>query len=176
MIRTLAAFVFALSIAAALPAQKEKREPLTDNQQDQIAEAGIDPVARVDLYVKFLNEHADTIRGLIKRAKSPARSHRLDGELQDFTALMDELGDNLDVYSQRNADLRKSLKGLNEGVQNWQGVLHDLPSEPGFELSLKEAVDSSKDLADQAKQITSDQEAYFKAHPDEKNQDRAEPK
>jgi hypothetical protein len=174
--RTLAAFIFALSIATTLPAQKEKREPLTDTQQDQIAEAGIDPVARVDLYVKFLNEHADSIRSLIKRAKSPSRSHRLDGELQDFAALMDEFGDNLDVFSQRNADIRKSLKGLNEGVQNWQGVLHDLPSEPGFELSLKEALDSSKDLADQAKQITSDQEAYFKAHPDEKNQDRAEPK
>jgi hypothetical protein len=174
--RNLAGFVFCLFLAATLPAQKEKREPLTETQQDQIAEAGIDPVARVDLYVKFLNEHAYTIRSLIKRAKSAARSHRLDGELQDFTALMDELGDNLDVYAQREADLRKSLKGLNDGVENWQGVLHDLPSEPAFELSLKEALDSSKDLGDQTKQISADQDAYFKAHPDEKNQDRAEPK
>jgi hypothetical protein len=174
--RTLVAFVFCLSIVSALSAQKEKREPLTANQQDQIAEAGIDPVARVDLYVRFLNEHAETIRGLIKRAKSPARSHRLDGELQDFTALMDELGDNLDMFSERKADLRKSLKGLNDGIQSWQSVLHDLPSEPAFELSLKEALDSNKDLGDQAKQIATDQEAYFKAHPDEKGQDRAEPK
>jgi hypothetical protein len=174
--RTLAALVFCFLFYAALPAQKEKPEPLTENQQDQIAEAGIDPVARVDLYVKFLNEHSDTIRGLIKRAKTPSRTRRLDDELQDFAALMDELGDNLDVYSQRNADLRKSLKGLNEGVQGWQGVLHDLPSEPGFELELKEALDSVGDLATQAKQITTDQEAYFKAHPDEKGQDRAEPK
>ncbi len=89
---------------------------------------------------------------------------------------MDELGDNLDVFSERKADLRKSLKGLNESIQRWQGVLHDLPSEPVFELSLKEAVESVSDLADQTKQITSDQEAYFKAHPDEKGQDRAEPK
>jgi hypothetical protein len=174
--RTLAAFVFCLLLATILPAQKEKREPLTDNQQDQIAETGIDPVARVNLYVRFIGEHAETIRGLIKRAKSPARAHRLDDELQDFTALMDELGDNLDVFSERKADIRKSLKGLNEGVQNWQGVLHDLPSEPGFEISLKEALDSSNDLAQQAKQLTADQEAYFKAHPDEKGQDRWEPK
>jgi len=174
--RILAVFALCLALATLLPAQKEKREPLTEVQQDQIAEAGIDPVARVDLYVKFLGEYADTIRGLIKRAKSPARARRLDDELLDFSALMDELGDNLDVYSGRKADLRKSLKGLNEGVLNWQGVLHDLPSEPGFELSLKEALDSSNDLVEQAKQITADQEAYFKAHPDEKNQDRAEPK
>ena len=133
-------------------------------------------MARVDLYVKFLNERSDTIKGLIKRAKSPSRARRIDDELQDFTALMDELGDNLDVFSERKADIRKSLKGLNEGIQRWQGVLHDLPSEPGFELSLKEALESVSDLADQTKQITSDQEAYFKAHPDEKGQDRAEPK
>jgi hypothetical protein len=160
----------------SLAAQKQKREPLTETQQDQIAEAGIDPVARVNLYVKFLDGYSDTIRGLIKRAQTTARAHRIDGELQDFTALMDELADNLDVYSQRKADLRKSLKNLNEGVQRWRSVLHDLPSEPGFELSLKEAVDSSSDLSDEVKQINTDQDDYFKAHPDEKGQDRAEPK
>ena len=174
--RILIAFLLTLLVVAHLPAQKQQREPLTEIQQDQIAEAGIDPVARVDLYVKFLNAYADTIQGLIKRAKSPARTRRLDDELLDFSALLDELGDNLDVYSQRNADLRNSLKGLNEGVGHWQGVLRDLPSEPGFELALKEAVDSSNDLAQQARQINVDQAAYFKAHPDEKGQDRAEPK
>ena len=89
---------------------------------------------------------------------------------------MDELGDNLDVYSERKADIRKALKPLNEGVARWQKSLHDLPSEPGFELSFKDALDSANDLSDQAKQITADQEAYFKAHPDEKGQDRYEPK
>ncbi|MGD0348620.1 MAG: hypothetical protein ABSA85_17800 [Terracidiphilus sp.] len=168
--------LFCLLLSAPLAAQQQKREPLTEKQQDQVEEAGIDPVARVDLYVKFLNESSDTIKGLIPRAKSTARIRRIDDELLDFAALMDELGDNLDVYSGRKADLRKSLKGLSESIQRWQGVLRDLPSEPGFELSLKEAIDSVNDLADQTKEITADQEAYFKAHPDEKGQDRAEPK
>jgi len=168
--------LFCLLLSAPLAAQQQKREPLTEKQQDQIEEAGIDPVARVDLYVKFLNDYSDTIKGLIPRAKSASRSRRIDDELQDFSALMDELGDNLDVFSQRKADLRKSLKGLNESIQRWQAVLRDLTSEPGFELSLKEAIDSTNDLTDQAKEITADQEAYFKAHPDEKGQDRAEPK
>jgi hypothetical protein len=168
--------LFCLLLAAPLPAQQQKREPLTEKQQDEIEEAGIDPVARVDLYVKFLNENSDTLKGLIPRAKSSARVRRIDDELLDFSALMDELGDNLDVFSQRKADLRKSLRGLNESIQRWQGVLHDLPSEPGFELSLKEAIDSTNDLTDQAREITADQDAYFKAHPEEKGQDRAEPK
>ena len=112
--------------------------------------------------------------GNVKRARMYAQ--RLNGELKDFAALIDELDDNLDVYSERKADIRKSLKGLNEGIARWQAVLHALPSEPGFELSLKEAFDSIGDLSDSAKQITTDQEAYFKAHPDEKGQDRYEPK
>jgi hypothetical protein len=174
--RPLLVSFFCLLLCAPLAAQTQKREPLTEKQQDEIEEAGIDPVARVDLYVKFLNEYCDTIKGLIPRAKSAARSRRIDDELEDFAALMDELGDNLDVFSQRKADLRKSLKGLNESVQHWQAILRDLPSEPGFELALKEAIDSTNDLTDQAREINADQEAYFKAHPDEKGQDRAEPK
>jgi hypothetical protein len=168
--------LFCLLLSAPLVAQKQKREPLTEKQQDQIEEAGIDPVARVDLYVKFVNDYCDTIKGLIPRAKSAARARRSDDELEDIAALMDELGDNLDMFSQRKADLRKSLKGLNESIQHWQAVLRDLPSEPGFELALKEAIDSTNDLTDQAREITADQETYFKAHPDEKGQDRAEPK
>ena len=82
-----------------LAAQKDKPEPLTDAQQDQIAEAGIFPVVRVGLYIKFLDEHSDTIKGLIPRAHTEARVRRLNGELQNFSALMDELGDNLDVYA-----------------------------------------------------------------------------
>ena len=168
--------VVSLLGTAPLHAQKEKREPLTPAEQDQVAEAGIDPVARVGLYVKFLDEHSDTIKGLITRAHTTARVQRLNGDLEDFAALADELDDNLDVYSERKADIRKSLKGLNEGIARWQAILHALPSEPGFELSLKESFDAVGDLSDQAKQIGTDQDAYFKAHPDEKNQDRYEPK
>jgi hypothetical protein len=174
--RTFAAVLISLLISAPLAAQKNKPEPLTESQQDQIAEAGIVPAARVGLYVKFIDDYSETIKGLATRAHTEARVRRLNGELQNFSALMDELGDNLDVYSERKADIRKALKPLTEGVERWQQTLHGLPSEPGFELSLKDALDSASDLSDQARQLTADQEAYFKAHPDEKDQDRYEPK
>lgn len=174
--RTLSAILFSLLIAAPLAAQKEKPEPLTAAQQDEIGEQGDNPVARIELYVKFIDDRSDAIKGLTTRAHTAARIERLNGELENFAALIDELDDNLNVYSGRKADIRKSLKGLNAGIASWQAVLHALPSEPGFELSLKEALDSIGDLSDSAKQITIDQDAYFKAHPDEKGQDRYEPK
>jgi hypothetical protein len=162
--------------AYPLFAQKEKREPLNEAQIEQIREAGIDPNARVSLYTKFLDEHAEVIKGLTNRAKGPSRSHRLDDELQDFTSLMDELGDNLDVYSDRHADIRKSLKTLTESTDRWQSIVRALAGDPVFDLSRKEAIESGEDLADQAKRLLTEQTEYFNLHKDEKGQDRAEPK
>jgi hypothetical protein len=165
-----------LLLAAPLPAQKEKREPLTEAQIEQIREAGIYPDQRVTLYTKFLNEHAEALKGLAGRAKSAARGRRLDGELQDFTALMDEFGSNLDVYSDRHADIRKSLKPLPEAIERWQGILRALAGEPAFDLARKEAIESAADLADQATRLLREQTDYFNLHKDEQGQDRAEPK
>jgi hypothetical protein len=159
-----------------LPAQKEQREPLTPPQIEEIREAGIEPIDRIKVYTRILNEHADVIKGLTFRGKSGSRARRLDDELQDFTALMDELGSNLDVYSDRHADIRKALRPLTEATVKWQGILRALAGEPAFDLSRKEAIESGEDLADQAKRLLTEQTQYFDLHKDERGQDRAEPK
>lgn len=174
--RCVSVLLAGLVLGLPLLAQKEKREPLTEDQIDQIREAGIDPPERVRLYTKFLDEHADSIKGLTNRAKSPARSRKLDDELQDLTALMDELGSNLDVYSDRKADIRKSLKPLTEAAGRWLGILRTLAGEPGFDLARKEAIESGEDLSEQAKRLLEEQMAYFDTHKDERGQQRAEPK
>ena len=162
--------------AQPLFAQKDKREPLTEVEIEQIREAGIVPNQRVDLYTKFLNEHADTIKSLTARKKNDARAQHLDNELQDFTALMDELGSNLDTYSDRHADIRKALKSLADDSPRWLIILRALAGEPVFNLSRKEAIESGEDLADEAKRLLTEQTEYFKEHKDEANQQRAEPK
>jgi hypothetical protein len=165
-----------LLLAAPLSSQKKKPEPLTEAQVEEIREAGIVPNVRVNLFTKYTSEHAETIKGLTNRAKSVARAKRIDEELQDLTALMDEFGSNLDVFSDRHADIRKSLKPLTEATDRWLGILRALPGEPGFDLARKEAIESGEDLADQAKRLLTEQTEYFNLHKDEENQDRAEPK
>ncbi len=174
--RSLSAILFCLLLVAPSLAQKQKREPLTEAQVEKIAEAGIDPDARVALYTQFLNEHADAIKSLSNRKVSDARASRLSDALENFTALMDELGENLDMYSDRKADIRKSLKDLNEATARWQGILRALAGEPGFNLARKEAIESGEDLADQARRLLQEQTDYFKEHPDQAHQDRVEPK
>jgi ABC-type transporter Mla subunit MlaD len=174
--RCLPAIFLCLLFAAPLPAQKQKREPLTEAQVEKIAEAGIDPNARVALYTQYLNEHADAIKSLTNRKVSDARANRLNDALQDFTALMDELGDNLDMYSDRKADIRKSLQKLADATPGWQNILRALAGEPAFSLARKEAIESGEDLSGQAKRLLQEQTDYFEQHPGEAGQDRAEPK
>lgn len=166
----------ALLLTGPVAAQRNQRPILTNAEVEQIREAGIYPDERIKLYTKFVDEHVDTIKNLTGRPHSMARAQKLDQALQDLASLMDELGSNLDQYGDREADLRKSLKALNEAIPKWQEALKALPSEPLFDLSQKDAIDSSKDLSDQASQMMQAQDAYFKLHKDEKGQDRAEPK
>jgi hypothetical protein len=174
--RCLPAILVGLLLAAPLAAQKQKREPLTEAQVEQIREAGIYPPERVKLYTKFIDDRALAIKGLGVRANSPARALRIDQELQDLTALMDEFGSNLDVYSERKADIRKALKPLTEATPRWLAILRALPGEAGFDLARKEAIESAQDLDDQAKRLLQEQTDYFNQHKDEAGQDRAEPK
>jgi hypothetical protein len=180
-VRSIASMLFGLFAAALLftpllPAQKDKPEPLTEAQIEEIREAGIDPNERVSLYTKYVNEHADSIKSLTNRSKSLTRAKRIDEELQDLTALMDEFGSNLDVYSDRHADIRKALKPLTEATDRWLAILRALAGEPSFDLARKEAIESGQDLADEAKRLLTEQTEYFKLHKDEQGQDRAEPK
>lgn len=163
-------------ICTLLPAQSEKRQPLSDAQIEKIREAGIYPSERIRLYTQFLDERADTIKGLTNRAKSAARGKRLDDELLDFTALIDELSSNLDQYSDRKADLRPGLKKLNESCPKWLTILRALPGEPDFDEARKEAIEACDDLGQDTKRILDEQTAYFETHKDAKGQEREEPK
>lgn len=174
--RILVVLFCSLLVAGSVAGQKKKREPLTEAQMEKIAEAGIDPNARVTLYTQYLNEHADAIKALSARAKTEARASKLNDALEDFTALQDELADNLDTLAGRKADIRKSLKALTEAAPRWQNILRALIGENGFDVSRKEAIESGQDLVSDATRLLQEQTDYFKQHPDEAGQDRWEPK
>lgn len=173
-LRLTAAFLFCLALAVPLRAQRNQPDPLTPDQQDKIAEAGIDPDARIALYTKFIDEHAQALEILSKRHES-ARDGRIDSELQSFSALVDELSSNLDEYGGRKADLRKSLKTLDDSIPRWQQMLANLPKDSTFQISRDEVADALGDLTTQTKQLTTSQATFFKEHKDAKGEQRAEP-
>jgi hypothetical protein len=172
----LLAILLTLLFPLDLCAQKEQRDPLTAAQAEEIREAAVVPALRVQLYVKFLNQHAETLRALARRAKTTARAQRIRDEILDFTALMDELASNLDQYGERKADLRQGLKSLNESSSHWSEALLAIPAEPIFDIARKESLESLHDLAEQSSTLAKEQEEYFRVHKDLKDQQRAEPR
>jgi len=166
------------SLVGGLEAHAQKMRPgtLTETEIEQVRESAIFPDMRIALYTKFLELRAAKIKSLTLRPRSADRVLQLDSLLQDFTALMDEVGGNLDQYSDRHADLRKSLKMLTEAAPRWVQILRALPGESGFDLSRKEGIESGEELSDQSKRLLSEQEEYFKTHKEEKGQERDDDK
>ena len=165
-----------ISVAPTLlVAQHPRREVLTGTEIEAVRETAIFPMERVKLFTRFVEERAAHIRDLTGRPRSPQRAEKLDSVLQDFTALMDELGSNLDVYSDRHSDIRKALKPLTEATPKWLNILRTLAGEPTFDLARKEAIESGEELADQATRLLHEQDEYFATHKEEKGQERQDP-
>ena len=161
-----------ISSSTCLCAQRVRTAALSETEIEQVREAAVFPDERVKLYTKFLEERAGKIKDLTGRPRSAQRVLKLDDLLQDFTALMDEMGSNLDQYTDRHSDIRKSLKPLTEATPRWLNILRVLPGESGFDLARKEAIESGEELADQATRLLHEQNDYFATHKDEKGQER----
>ncbi len=174
-LRTVFVLALCAGLAGAVFAQTDEHETLTPGQVEKIRDAGIDPNHRIELYTGFLDEHAETLKKLSPHASSPSAARHMDTDLQDFSSLLDELGSNLDQYGDRKADMRPALKKLNETIPKWLALLQGLPAGLSFDESRKEAIEACQDLSTDAKQMETDQLAYFKTHKAEKGQEREEP-
>lgn len=164
--------VVLLMTGTSAHAQHAGDAKLTETEIEAVRESAVFPVERVKLYTRFLDERAGKIKDLSGRPKSGQRVIKIDDALKDFTSLMDEMGSNLDQYSDRHSDIRKALKPLTEAMPRWLNILRLLPGESGFDLERKEAIESGEELSDQASRLLREQEEYFATHKDEKGQER----
>jgi len=102
--------VLLLLIATLAPAQRLRRDPLTEAEADQMREVAQEPDKRIKLILKFAKarmEAIEQLRGDPKAAEHRGRkTHDL---LQDFTEIMDELDDNVAMYGGHKEDISKSL-------------------------------------------------------------------
>lgn len=153
----------------------EDQTVLTQAEQNQVADAGIDADVRIGLYAKFAGDRADRIKRLAERTERNM-PRAMDKELENFTSVVDELSSNLDQYGGRMADIRKSLKKLDSAIPKWQELVKSLPANTTYKVSRDDASDSLSDLADQTMQLTQQEEAYFKEHKNAKGQQWEEPK
>ncbi len=122
-----ACFLMAWLAAFAAHAAAQKRDPLNDKEIDEMRESADYPDKRLENMVKFTRARIAAIEQLQANAQTakdrPMQVHDL---LEDFTALLDEIEDNLDMYGSHKADMRKGLTLLIEADSEWQLKLRRL--------------------------------------------------
>ena len=172
---TILALALVLPAAMPLLAQLGGREPLNEKEIDELREVAQEPDKRLKLIVQFARARLVSIEQLRGDPRMAAeRGAHVHDLLEDFTRLVDEIGDNIDDYADRKYDLRKGLKLVIDGDTEFQLKLRTLKeqgagagakagSETGdYSFVLLNATDAVNSSLDDARKVLAEQEAAFK--------------
>ena len=172
MLRRLSLALLLLPLALSLHAQKPEAA-LSDGEIEQLREAAYYPSDRILLFIKLLDTRNKSIQDLFARPRKPGREQDTHDLLEQFTAIADELNDNLDDYGPRHRDIRKALPKLVEATERWSSNLKTPPDDDAYNVSRRLALEAVHDLHDQATQMIEEQKAWFLAHPPPKENKNA---
>jgi hypothetical protein len=172
MLRRLSFALLLLPFALSLHAQRPEAA-LSDGEVEQLREAAYYPSDRVLLFIKLLDTRNKSIQDLFAHPRKPGREQDTHDLLEQFTAIADELNDNLDDYGPRHRDIRKALPKLLEATERWSSNLKTPPDDEAYNVSRRLALEAVHDLHDQATQMIEEQKAWFLAHPPPKENKNA---
>jgi hypothetical protein len=164
----LAAALLLLTVVTSFAA---RRDPLTSKETDDIREVATEPDKRLPLYVRFARARIDTVEHLRSDPRFGAdRGPQIHDLLEDFTTIVDELGDNIDEFVSRKEDIRKPLKTVIEQMSGWQlklRAIKESKDQPAFQNEFRDydfvldaATDSVNSGLDSARKTLQEQEAH----------------
>jgi hypothetical protein len=163
-----ALILLTLALSAPLYAQRPEAS-LTEGEIEQIRESAYVANDRVLVFVKLIDARVKTLQDLYAKPRRPGREQDTHDLLEQFTALADELNDNLDDYGPRHRDIRKALPKLVEATERWATAIKTPPDNESYNVQRKLALETIHDLRDEATQMIDEQKAWFAAHPPQKD-------
>jgi hypothetical protein len=156
------AAVLLLLLCAGTPAQT-RHDPLTSLEVDQMRDSAQDPKRRIDLLLGFARARLLAVERLHRAANPDPRDvARAEELLGDFALLIDELDDNLAMYSKHGEDLRHHLRRVLDAEAGFQQRLEALAehaallqsrgveTHSGMATALEEASDSLQSSSESA--------------------------
>jgi len=169
--KAMLAVVFA--IALSLPVLAQQRDALTDVESDQLREVAQEPLKRFKLLIKFATERLDTVDRLKDEPKTADRGKRLHDALDDFRQIIDELDDNIDDYTDKQADLRKplteiisaetSFEARMKAIKEWSEDPKHTIDFKAYSFALQDAMESVSLSLGDAKKTLEEQNVAFAA-------------
>ena len=174
---TLRSKAFLAVICALLfvaPVTAQQRDALTDVESDQLREVAQEPLKRFKLLIKFATERIDTVDRIKDEPKTPDRGKKMHNALEDFRQIIDELDDNIDDYSEKQADLRKpltdvvaaetSFEARMKAIKEWSEDPKHTVDYNSYSFALQDALESvSLSLGDAKKTLEEQNIAYANA-------------
>ncbi len=140
---------------------QSKKDPLTEQQIEDVREAGDEPVLRIKLFVGYVEDRSKGIHDLNADVRAQNKTVRMHNLFDEFTRLSDDLEDNMDNFNDEHADLRKALKEVIEKSSQWGAVLNEPPPSNQYDFVRKTAIDSNQSVHEAAVQMLADEEKYF---------------
>jgi hypothetical protein len=175
--RSAMAAILLLAGVLQLAHSQSKTDPLNDAEVEQVREVADQPVARVKLFMKFIEQRTDAIQEMVGDTRIQNQPMKLHNLFEEYTRLVDELQDNLDSYDETHSDVRKALKELIPASEKWLAILNKPPSDQTYDFTRKTAVEAGESLNEQAKKLQTDQDKWFAEQKKNKNGNNAsEPK
>jgi hypothetical protein len=164
MLRRLPLALVLLALTLPLHAQRAESS-LSEGEIEQLRESAYFPNDRVLVFIKFLDTRNKAIQDLFAHPRKPGREQDTHDLLEQFTNIADELNDNLDDYGPHHKDIRKALPKLLDATERWSSNLKQPPENPDYDLSRKLALESIRDIREEATRLIEDQKTWFAAHP-----------
>jgi hypothetical protein len=158
--------VLLLLLPAAFAA---RRDPLNNKEADEVREASMEGDKRLPLFAQFARVRLEMVEHMRSDPRlAEARGQQVHDLLEDFTTLVDELGDNIDDFVQRGDDVRKPLKTVIETLTSFQlklRTIKETKDDPAFakefqdySFPLDSAIDSVNSGLDSARKTMQEQE------------------
>jgi hypothetical protein len=164
MLRRFASTFLLFALALPLHAQSNDNV-LNETEIEQLRSSAYVPNDRIMVFIKFLDERNKDIQTLFAHPRRPGREQDTHDLYEQFTAIADELDDNLDDYGPRHRDIRKALPKLVEATERWSSNLKSPPEDEAYSVSRKLALEAVRDLREEATRLIEDQKTWFLAHP-----------
>jgi hypothetical protein len=153
-----------LLLAPSLHAQAPDNA-LSDSEIETLRNTAYVANDRVLAFVGFLDQRTASIQQIAAKPRRPGTEQDIHDLLEQFTAIVDELNDNLDDYGPRHRDIRKSLPKVLAAAERWGTVLRTPPDNDAYNVSRKLALEALRDLREAAAELLDQQKAWFKDHP-----------
>ena len=136
--------------APASPLPQEKRDYLTDAEDDKIRDA-YDPSEKIHLFIGFAQDRLKKFQYELDRKQTELhRSDTLNGLLNGYEGCVDDAADLIQLEIEKDADIHGAIKEMSSKSKEFLAALQKIQNDKGAEFDL------FKDTLDDAIEGTSD--------------------